>query len=396
MTRTYFEAEDYRNYFEEDFRHRWLRPDALEQKLKKFRSSDVFRLEELGQSIEGRSISSIKYGNGSRKIVMWTQMHGNEPTATMAVVDLLNFLSSDDKYNGLRNAISENLEITIIPMLNPDGAERFRRRNALNIDLNRDAARHTMPELKVLTNWVEIHKPEWAFNLHDQRNIFTVGETSKSATISFLAASADVSKTLTPTRIKSMNLIAELADLVESQLPGHVGKYTDEFYPRALGEFFHKNEIPCVLIESGAYKNDPFRDQARRMNFLSIIEGLAIISNDRVPEERVERYKEIPENTTNMLDLIVRDCTLTYEGNTFEADLGLLIKESISESGDFLRQQFILQDIGDLNFHYAFKDIKGGVVHFAQENLLLEKPANFSIKLEDGSELKFDDGMLPS
>ena len=311
---------------------------------------------------------------------MWTQMHGNEPTATMALIDFLNFLTADDKYNDLRNVIEEKLEVTMIPMLNPDGSERFTRRNALNIDLNRDASRHTMPELKVLTNWVQANKPEWAFNLHDQRNIFTVGETSESATISFLAASADVQKTMTSTRIKSMNLISDLADMVEGELPGHVGKYTDEFYPRALGEYFHQNEIPCVLIESGAYPNDPFRDQARRMNFLCILECLLKIAQNEIPVNRVERYQQIPENTTNMLDLIVRSCTLSFKGHDLEADLGFLIKETPDKDSEKLLQKLILQDIGDLQFHHGFKEVKGGVIDCSKHLLELEKPANLTIQ----------------
>ena len=31
------------------------------------------------------------------------------------------------------------LTLYVVPMLNPDGAERYQRRNAQNIDLNRDA-----------------------------------------------------------------------------------------------------------------------------------------------------------------------------------------------------------------------------------------------------------------
>src|SRR5690606_1349794 len=229
--------------------------------------------------------------------------------------------------DALRRLLIEHLEITIIPMLNPDGAERFTRRNALDIDLNRDAASIAMPELKILTDWVAENKPDWAFNLHDQRNIFTVGETDKSATISFLAASADLEKTLTPTRQKSMNLIADLAEMVENHLPGHVGIYTDEFYPRALGEYFHKSEIPCVLIESGAYENDEYRDNARKMNFLCVLEGLAKIAKNEIPTDNIEKYRVITENSTNMLDVIVRNCTLEYKKHSLQADIGLLYRE---------------------------------------------------------------------
>lgn len=388
-----FNSEDYSNYKEHDFRHRWLRPDVLYNKLQKFSKTTDLQISEIGKSIEDRPVYSVKFGHGSKKVVMWTQMHGNESTATMALIDLFNFLDGNDQYNELRAVLAKNLELTMIAMLNPDGSERFTRRNALNIDLNRDAARHTMPELNILTNWVAQNNPDWAFNLHDQRNIFTVGDTSKSATISFLAASADPQKTLTATRIKSMNLISGLSDIVEAEIPGHVGKYTDEFYPRALGEYFHKNEIPCVLIESGAFANDPTRDTARKMNFLCLVEALSRIATDEIPENRVEDYQNIPENTTNMLDFIIRKCSLISGAKTYEADLGFLIREEIDPEKQLLAQKFVLQDIGDLQFHYGFNEITGGKLDCKTNELVLEKPANLQIELDNGTKIKFVNGI---
>lgn len=394
MATTYFESNDYGLFFEQDFRHRWLRPEFLYNKLRKYEGHKSIEQTEVGASIEGRSIYSLKYGKGRIKVVLWTQMHGNEPTATMALIDLLNFLTASDKYDDFRTLLQEKLEITMIPMLNPDGAERFTRRNALDIDLNRDAASLTMPELKILTNWVSQHNPDWAFNLHDQRNIFTVGETDKSATISFLAASADLKKTLTPTREKSMNLISDLAEVVESHLPGHVGKYTDEFYPRALGEYFHKSKIPCVLIESGAYAEDEFRDHARKMNFLCLVEGLARIANDTISMDSVEKYKAIPENSTNMLDVIIRNCTLNYNNQSLKADIGLLYKEIPDfETGELQRKLYV-QDIGDLQFHFAFTTLDGGQIDCIKARPEFEKVGNFEVIKEDNSLIRLTEGKI--
>lgn len=392
MISTYFEEKDYGVYLESDFRYRWLKPDFWYEKLKKYEGE--LESNKVGESIEGKPIYSIKYGKGDIKVLIWSQMHGNESTATMALVDLFNFFTKSDKYDALRTKLSERLEITIIPMLNPDGAERFTRRNALDVDLNRDAASIAMPELKILTDWVSKNKPDWAFNLHDQRNIFTVGETSKSATISFLAASADVEKSMTPARKKSMNLIADMADIVETHLSGHVGKYTDEFYPRALGEYFHKSEIPCVLIESGAYKDDDYRDNARKMNFLCMVEGLGSIANNTIPTDAVERYKAIPENSMNMLDVIIRNCTLVYNNHQLQADIGLLYKEIPNFETGKLQRKLYVQDIGDLQFHFAFTDLTGGSIHCNKARPEFEKPANFKILKEDGSQIHLEEGML--
>jgi len=53
-------------------------------------------------------------------------------------------------------------------MLNPDGAERFTRRTAQMIDMNRDASALATPEAKILKSTHDMYQPEYGFNLHDQ------------------------------------------------------------------------------------------------------------------------------------------------------------------------------------------------------------------------------------
>ena len=63
-------------------------------------------------------------------------MHGNESTGTKAVFDLLNYLQSNDLFAQM---ITKEITLKIIPILNPDGAQQYTRKNANEIDLNRDA-----------------------------------------------------------------------------------------------------------------------------------------------------------------------------------------------------------------------------------------------------------------
>ena len=64
-------------------------------------------------------------------------MHGDEPSATPALLDLADTLLASDAPE--HRAILEGLTLLMVPMLNPDGAERYARRNAQAIDINRDA-----------------------------------------------------------------------------------------------------------------------------------------------------------------------------------------------------------------------------------------------------------------
>jgi hypothetical protein len=49
---------------------------------------DLFSQEVIGQSLEGRSIHHVWFGTGKMPILLWSQMHGDEPTATAALFDL--------------------------------------------------------------------------------------------------------------------------------------------------------------------------------------------------------------------------------------------------------------------------------------------------------------------
>ena len=63
---------------------KWLRP---------FKEQSLFTEKPLGTSGEGRTISLYSIGNGSTNVLLWSQMHGDEPTATMALVDIFNFFT---------------------------------------------------------------------------------------------------------------------------------------------------------------------------------------------------------------------------------------------------------------------------------------------------------------
>ena len=54
--------------------------------------ADVVRVREVGKSLEGREIWDVTFGTGPFVVMMWSQMHGDEPTATSALFDLYEYL----------------------------------------------------------------------------------------------------------------------------------------------------------------------------------------------------------------------------------------------------------------------------------------------------------------
>ena len=136
--------------------------------------STAFRTEQVGESMLGRPIRSITFGQGATRVLLWSQMHGDESTATMALADIFRFFAEapDDP---LRERLRQSLTLVFIPMLNPDGAEVFQRENAVGIDVNRDARRQVTPEARTLKKVRDAFRPEFGFNLHDQNARTRVG-----------------------------------------------------------------------------------------------------------------------------------------------------------------------------------------------------------------------------
>src|SRR5512138_3114710 len=114
------------------------------------RSHGLVTIEELGSSLEGRSINLLRAGKGPKSVLLWSQMHGDESTATLALCDLIHYLALHGEEKGWVRSMLEQITIGMIPMLNPDGAEACRRQNAVQVDINRDARGLTTPEARIL------------------------------------------------------------------------------------------------------------------------------------------------------------------------------------------------------------------------------------------------------
>jgi len=190
-------------------------------------------------------------------------------------------------------------------MLNPDGAEAYTRINANGVDLNRDAVDLSAKESKLLRKELDKFKPDFCFNLHDQRTIFGVEGTVNPATISFLAPSEEETRKITTGRKETMNVIVSMNAFLQQIIPNHIGRYTDEFYPTATGDNFQKLGYNTVLIEAGHYPNDYDREEVRKYNFYALLQGIYHISTSENFKNYLD-YLSIPNNIKNFYDVIYR------------------------------------------------------------------------------------------
>lgn len=335
---------------------RWLKP-LQEQR--------VFEMVQAGQSAEGRSIWLLKTGQGRTKVLMWSQMHGDEATATMAIVDMMNFLGKSPEHP-VAKMIKERLTLLIIPMLNPDGAERFQRRTAQLIDMNRDALVLGTSEARVLRGVWESHKPQFGFNLHDQDPRMSVGTTRKVSTIALLAPAYDESRADNHVRKPAKQVAAMFAAVMQQFIPGNVSKYDDTFEPRAFGDNIQKWGTSTVLVESGGWPGDREKMFIRKLNFVGLLTALHAIASEGYQHADIDLYETLPSSTKYFYDLILRNAQLRVSDGTppITADIGINIDEELDPSTQALTLVGKVVDIGDLSTFGSFEevDLQGGLI----------------------------------
>ncbi len=315
-----------------------------------------FRVMQAGDSHEQRPLYRVDLGSGDKRVLIWTQMHGNESTGTKAILDLLKWMSEPGDLAGMRDELLKGASVTILPMLNPDGAEAYTRVNAQEIDLNRDVLDRRAPESRFLQDQLSSVDPDCCFNMHDQRTIFSVGEPPQTATISFLAPSEDEERTVTEGRIRTMSVISGIFESLRSVIPGRIGRYTDEFYPTATGDNFQRMGYPTVLIESGHYPGDYLRLESRKMTFMSLVLGLCQVV--RHINSGHHSYFDIPNNEKRYLDGIVKNAWI----NGVRADLGIYLKEELCEGEVVFRPT--IEKFEDLNSYSADRILSGDHLQF--------------------------------
>ncbi|MCG9970220.1 M14 family metallopeptidase [Christiangramia crocea] len=373
-------AQDYDQFRNNRIDTRRFKHSDLFPLIEKYRDNPVFEINKVGESIEGRSLNLISLGEGDTDVFLWSQMHGDESTATMAILDILNFFESEE-FEQERTLMLENLKIHFLPMLNPDGAELFTRRNALGIDVNRDALRLQSSESRTLKRIRDSLDADFGFNLHDQSRYYNAERTSKPATISFLAPAFNYEKDINEVRSRAMKLIVVMNEVLQEIAPGQVGRYNDDFEPRAFGDNIQKWGTSTVLIESGGYPEDREKQEIRRLNFVAILSALHSIAIKSYQDEIIDDYENIPNNDRMLFDLKLKEVTYELEGNNYTLDLGINRNENdLKDNTEFYYSSQIV-DQGDLSTSYGYEsfDASGYVLDFGKI---------YSVNLQDTSALK--------
>ena len=382
MSQNYdFEQSLYYNYElfkEHSLQNRFFKHSDIVKLITNLKKNKIFEINVAGKSVEGREIYLLSIGSGKKKIFLWSQMHGDEPTATMALFDIFNFFADTVNFQEIKQQILSNTKIYFMPMVNPDGAEVFKRRNALSIDLNRDANRLQTPEAKTLMNVFDSLKADFGFNLHDQNHRYTAGNTFKSAAISFLAPPINYEKQVDLVRLNAIKLIGSLFNMLNRYIPGHIAKYSDDYEPRAFGDTFQKKGTSTILVESGGWQNDPEKQFLRKLNFILLLSAIKQISENSFQNISEGVYESIPFNEEKLFDVVLRNLTLNKNGNKIKVDIGINFEEILTSDKKTLYRKASIEDFGDLSVYYGYTDIDLSGYELAEAKTYKEKL--FSLK----------------
>ncbi|HEX8251448.1 MAG TPA: M14 family zinc carboxypeptidase [Pyrinomonadaceae bacterium] len=301
-----------------------VRHKDLQNYLEKLRQLGL-KVEEVGRSYANREIYQIEFGKGATRVLMWSQMHGDEPTATSALVDMLAFLQANRDKKWVRE-IEEKLTIRAVPMLNPDGAELFTRRNLQWIDINRDARSLQTPEGRLLKKLRDDWQPQFGFNLHNQNPLTAVGNSNRQAVISLLAVSGNPEGKSNAGHERSRRICSVLVEALGHFIKGGIARYDDEYNPRAFGDNFSAWGTPAILIETGSLygKDEMFLVKVNFVAYLAALHSIVTGSEAKAP---MSVYDTLPFNDVgNLYHVLFRKATVVVLPETsapFMSDLGI-------------------------------------------------------------------------
>ena len=334
----------------------------VERRLQAVAQGDPARisLDRIGSSTEGRSINMLTMGTGSFRVLLWSQMHGDEPTATAALFDVFEYFQRHRSDPAVQRILS-SLTLYVIPMLNPDGAERFQRRNAQGIDINRDALSQQTPEGQALKSVRDRFNPRIGFNLHNQNWTTSVGNPPKPASISLLSVAYDEPRSENAGRRLTKKVCAVIRDALEPYASGQIGRYDEEFEVRAFGDNLTLWGTPVVLIETGGFPSAEPDPVLVRLNFIGIVSALDALATGNVEKADPKRYETLPMNESKVFALLVKEATVLNGAGVpaFRADIGINVNRRV-RSGDGGRQVVVqsnISDLGDLRTYGALRTV---------------------------------------
>ncbi|MDQ0218660.1 peptidase M14 [Peribacillus cavernae] len=134
--------------------------------------SPYVSVKNIGESQAGREIpalyftkdKAIKPSFMSRKPTVWiqSQIHGNEPASGESILAIANRLTGE-----LGEEVLDQINVIVVPRVNPDGSYNFKRQLANGLDGNRDHVKLESPEVQAIHKEFNRYSPEVVIDAHE-------------------------------------------------------------------------------------------------------------------------------------------------------------------------------------------------------------------------------------
>jgi murein tripeptide amidase MpaA len=278
---------------------------------------DALELKVIGQSVKGRDLYLAEYVSDPENptILYLTQQHGNEQLTTEGALSFIKALGT-----GKSADLLENVNILVVPMLNPDGAmgdvdfplddylakdRNLTRYNANGIDLNRDHVARTQPETQALhQNVLGAYDIDYMIDLHHQGTQSEVdGELVSGSILYPTTPNAD------PELVeRSQRLGAVVHSAIEPTGWGRLGKYVG-----GTAETISRNGIAveygvATLLFEMRGMSDHYREDyilggrsngyLIRQTVLTLTETARAIGDGSIETADTGFWETLPEQTT--------------------------------------------------------------------------------------------------
>ena len=340
-----------------------------------------FNTKLIGHSFLGKPIRSVHWGKGPLRVLAWSQMHGNESTGLRAMMELLTDWASYGDH-----LLFNKLTIVYIPQLNPDGAEKWIRRNAQSIDLNRDLRARQSPEIACFARLLDEFRPDIALNLHDQRTFFSqkghVEPSSLALAIPEASESLSEDPIITNNRRFLRHYILQMYNNIKPSKRRGWSVFDESYYPRSIGEYVQESGCATLLVESGAVGTDLSRSlsvQQTKSFLKTFLSGLSadLLSHDHSTDAHLDGIQAwpFPKNEQGLVDLKVQNARIQCLEKSWETDLAIWLKDAYrDEKPCFIP---ILHDVGDLRHLNSRVVLERVEIRIEAKDLIVGSPIAF-------------------
>jgi hypothetical protein len=139
--------------------------DQMAAFLKQVEQPGFITVSEETRTAKGRSVFLVHLGRGGNaarwRVLFYAQQHGDEPSGKDALLFMIRDIAANNKL------LAKEVDLWIMPMVNPDGAEAKERRNANGADLNRDHILLAQAESEALHRVCKRVLPHVAVDCHE-------------------------------------------------------------------------------------------------------------------------------------------------------------------------------------------------------------------------------------